>query len=127
LAQARGQRQAVVHPYQQAPPIWREANDHRHVATTLNAIGNIYTALGEPQQALKCDLDALLLRHLTGDKRGEAGTLSSLAGLYVNSGDMRRAIETFSQALELRRIVGDRRGEAVILGNLGFVHQTLGE
>ena len=62
----------------QSLPLWREINDNRNVATTLNDVGNIYAGLGLPQQALKFYEEALPLRRLAGDKRGEAATLSGI-------------------------------------------------
>ncbi|MDT9298605.1 MAG: tetratricopeptide repeat protein, partial [Arthrospira platensis PCC 7345] len=68
--------------YQQALTISREVRDRRGEATTLNNIGGVYGAIGEPQEALTYYQQALTIRREVRDRAGEATTLNNIGLVY---------------------------------------------
>jgi tetratricopeptide (TPR) repeat protein len=105
----------------------RAQHDEKTVATLLNNIGSVYSALGDKRQALDYFEQSLPLFRQVGNKAGEANTLSNIGAVYSALGDQRLALDYFEQSLPLRRQVGDKAGEANTLNNIGLVYSDLGD
>ncbi len=90
-------------------------------ALSALALGRIYSALGEKQQALESYNQALPLLRAVGDRGGEAVTLNNIGRVYDDLGEKQKALDYYNQALPLYRAVGDRDGEAKTLNNVAFV------
>lgn len=93
----------------------------------LVTLGNLYTDIGEYQQAISFYEQSLALARELEDRQGEADTLSNLGVVYDNFGEYQQAISFYEQSLTLTRELEDREGEADTLNNLGAVYVNLGE
>ncbi len=96
------------------------------VATTLNNIGFVYSALGDKQQALEFYNQSLPLRRQAGDKAGEALTLNNIGRVYDDFGDKQTALEYLNQSLLLSQEVENKAGEAATLWNFAFPKRSQG-
>ena len=93
----------------------------------LQNLAAIYTALAEPEAALRYHLQVIERRRALGDRRGEAQALNNLGVLYGNLGDLGRALEAYASALAIFRQAGDRMWESALLHNLGVAYHELGD
>ena len=73
---------------------------------TLNNIGEIYRAQGNPSKALKYLEQALTIRREVGDRAGEGFTCWNLGCTYEYLGDLARAEEYISLTVEIEEQVG---------------------
>nr|QNO47084.1 photosystem I assembly protein Ycf3 [Methanosarcinales archaeon ANME-2c ERB4] len=93
----------------------------------LGNLGNVYSALGQVEKAIKYYEDALVISREIGDRRGEGADLGNLGRAYSDLGQVEKAIKYYEDALVISREVGDRRGEGNHLGNLGNAYYALGQ
>jgi CHAT domain-containing protein/Tfp pilus assembly protein PilF len=117
----------ALEKYLQALPLWRSAEDPVREASTLTAIGDAYSALGDTQQALQYFNQALPLRHAARDLRRESIILNNLGRVHVERGESQKALDYFSQALILKQTIGDRKSEANTLYSMASAYMQLGE
>ncbi|NJO47537.1 MAG: CHAT domain-containing protein, partial [Oscillatoriales cyanobacterium RM2_1_1] len=68
---------------------------------TLNNIGRVYDALGEPQKALEFYNQALPLFRAVGDRAGEATTLNNTAFLEKGRGNLELALKNIEAAVSI--------------------------
>jgi CHAT domain-containing protein/Tfp pilus assembly protein PilF len=113
--------------YQQALPIFREVQDRGGEAATLNNIGGVYDAIGQPSEALKYYQQALSIHREVQDRGGEATTLNNIGAVYDAIGQPSEALKYYQQALPIVREVQDRGGEATTLNNIGGVYRAIGQ
>jgi tetratricopeptide (TPR) repeat protein len=73
----------ALEKYLQALPLWRAAEDPVREASTLTAIGDAYSALGDTQQALDYFNQALPLRRAARDLKRESIILNNIGRVYV--------------------------------------------
>jgi len=123
---AESLRKAIA-KWEEALKLYREAGDTSGQASSLFAVGRVYSDLGENQKALEYYSQSLPLIRAHGDRSAEATTLNNIGGVYSDLGEKQKALEYYSQSLPLNRAVGDRAGEAAILTNIGSVYSELGE
>jgi CHAT domain-containing protein len=90
-------------------------------------LGLAYNNLGDYQQAINFQQQALVIVREIEDRRGEAASLGNLGIAYDSLGDYQQAINFQQQALAIVREIGDRHSEADSLGNLGNVYNSLGD
>jgi len=100
--------------------------DHVGEAYTLNNIGTVVNALGEPQLALGQLEQSLTIFRAAGERKGVAYANRDLGIIYYSLGEAESSIYYFRQALELSREVGDRQLEASCLLNVGLASNSLG-
>jgi len=96
-------------------------------ANAINNLGLIYTALGEPEKALKYLQEALVIERQLAYKQGEAAALGNIGLIYRNLGEMEKALKYHQEALVIDRQLGYKQGEATQLGNIGLIYSDLGE
>ena len=116
-----------IESYERAGSIWRRLEDAYEEGLSLDAIGLLYSDLGEKRKALEYYGRALPLRRAAGDRSGEADTLRGTGSVYSDLGEKQKALEYYGQALPLSRAIGDRSGEADTLRGTGSVYDDLGE
>jgi tetratricopeptide (TPR) repeat protein len=95
--------------------------------SALNNMAGVYSATGQPAQALQLYQQALPIRREVGDRAGEAATLNNMAGVYRATGQPAQALQLYQQALPIMREVGDRAGEATTLNNMALVYSATGQ
>ncbi len=96
-------------------------------ADALNGIGEVYAAIGQPQQSLDFHQQALLISREIQHRQGEAAALNNLGERYRDLGELQRALDLFQQALLIRREIKDRTEEAETLDNIGGVYAGTGQ
>ena len=95
--------------------------------SVLQNLAALYTALAEPEAALRYHLQVIERRRALGDRRGEAQSLNNLGVLYSNLGDLGKALDAYASALTIFRQIGDRLWEAALLHNRGVAYHDLGD
>lgn len=119
-------RQAIAH-YAESLPHWRQADEPRGAAMTLNSLGFAHQQLGELSTAVTYYQQALELWRQAADLASEADTLGNLAAVRRRTGEVEEALVFYRQALELKRAVGDSLGQARILNGLGLASKQQGD
>jgi len=119
-------KNAIQH-YLASLPLWRTAGDRYEEALTQDALGIVYSALGDNRKALDYYNQALPIWRAAGDRSGEAETLNYMGIVYSALGDNRKALDYYNQALPIWRAAGNRSGEAETLNYMGAVYSALGE
>lgn len=94
------------------------------VAVNFNNIGQIYSNLGQHEQALKLYQQALENYKKLSSKLGEAITINNIGQLYSNLGQYPKALEFLTQALALYKEVGDKTGAGIALNNIGQIYNN---
>jgi CHAT domain-containing protein/tetratricopeptide (TPR) repeat protein len=123
---AESLRQALA-KYEAALSLWRANSDPGGEAKALDALGLVYSLLGENQKALEYYNKALTLWRSARDQRGEGRTLHNLAFVYLNTADREKALTYLNEALPLRRGADDQDGEAATLNAFGVLYHGLAE
>jgi CHAT domain-containing protein/tetratricopeptide (TPR) repeat protein len=119
-------RREAIQNYERALSLWRSIRARDEEAGTLNNIGEVYFALGEPRKALTYYDEALRLSRSLGNHSREVAALNNLAYAHLSLGDPRKAAAYCSAALKLSRRENDRGGEARALDNIGEVNYFAG-
>ena len=105
----------------------QQNKDAKRQSLFLVSVGYIYNALGEKQEALKLQNQALSLNKQIGDISGEATTLNNIGAIYSDLGKKQEALDYYYQALSLRKQIDDISGEATTLNNIGADYSDLGK
>jgi tetratricopeptide (TPR) repeat protein/predicted MPP superfamily phosphohydrolase len=106
-------------------------DDPKLKAHILNDLGATYYQLGEFQQALEYDMQALEIRQqLFGEQHPDtASSMDSVGATYGELGDHKKALEYQLRALEIRKqILGEQHpNTATSLNNVGSTYVKLGD
>jgi tetratricopeptide (TPR) repeat protein len=89
--------------------------------SALNNMAGVYSATGQPAQALQLYQQALPIRREVGDRAGEAATLNGLAYLLIDLERFEEALGQFEESLILERGVGHIAGEVAGLVGKGIL------
>ena len=89
-----------------ASQLAQSRHDDRVVATLLNNIGLVYSALGDKPKALDYYEQALPLRRQVGDRWGESVTRFNMAMVFAYMGDLARAEDELRQVVAIDETVG---------------------
>lgn len=95
-------------------------------ASTLDSLGQTYSAMGRGTEAMDYFNRALPLWEEAGQKGGEALTLNNMGRAYADLGQKQNALDAFNRALGIWRNIGNREGEALTLNNMGRLYRDLG-
>ncbi|HLX57696.1 MAG TPA: LuxR C-terminal-related transcriptional regulator, partial [Ktedonobacteraceae bacterium] len=113
--------------YQRALTLARTMNDPATLAHSLNRLGNWHLNIEQPQEALRCHLEALATFQALSDWRGKAATLDLLGMASLLSGDLIQGTIYCQQAIVLLRELDDRQrliSSLVTLMMCGGVYET---
>ena len=91
----------AISKLKQATPLLQELGNRRGAAITLLSIGDIYSLLGEKQQALDYYNQALYIFREVGDRGEEANTLRNLAIFKIEQGNLPEALTNIDSAIAL--------------------------
>jgi CHAT domain-containing protein/Tfp pilus assembly protein PilF len=103
----------------------QQENDPASAAMTLNSIGTVLSAMGEPAKAGEDFARALKISRDARNAKAEALSLHNLGKLHLDSGELERALQELTQALALRRQLSDLTGQARTLLEIGTVQSRL--
>jgi CHAT domain-containing protein/Tfp pilus assembly protein PilF len=123
---AESQRQAIQ-KYEGTLLLWREVEDRKGEAYTLNRLGLLYSSSGDPKKALEYYDSAVKLWRKTEDHLNEAVTLINIGLSLWKLGESRKALEYYSQALPLVRTAGVHEVEAGMLNNIATAYMSLSQ
>jgi CHAT domain-containing protein len=104
---------------EQALQLQKGLKAQREQAITLGSIGDVYSRLGRPQQAMEHYTEALSLSQAVGDSRIEANVLQGMARVEFARGDLviaRKHIEEAISKIEAVRGQVDTQFRASYLG-----------
>ena len=119
VSDEQGDSDAALSYYQNALSSYQESYEQRHVAATLNSIGNVSHKLWKLREARSAFEQALAIFREIGDRLGEGFVLNNMGLLLVNVGLFADARRNYERATEIFRDVGHRLGEGAVLNNLG--------
>ena len=105
----------------------RIPDNRRKKAEILYNLGITYLGLGDKQQALKYNQQALVLLREQGNRIQEAATLNNLGSIYWSTGEMKQAIEYYNRASDIYAQQKNLKYQAITLNNLGSVYWATGE
>jgi CHAT domain-containing protein/tetratricopeptide (TPR) repeat protein len=120
-------KQQALAKYKEALLIWRQLSDRSREASTLLAIGTLYSSLNDNQSSLDYYQQALAIRRELSDSVGEAIMLFSIGGAYSNLGETQKAIDSYNQALSLFQAQNQPDLAADTLVSLGGIYSKVGE
>jgi CHAT domain-containing protein len=122
-----GQGMEALKYFNQALPLFTDANQPGVEALILNDMGPAYAAIGQKQKALESYNQALGLFRQIGSRQGEALVLEDMGWLYRDLGQNQTALDYYNQALPIWREVGNRTGEARALSDIGRAYADLSQ
>jgi CHAT domain-containing protein/Tfp pilus assembly protein PilF len=105
----------------------RSSGDVRQEGCIRTTIGGAYLRLGETEEALKQQQEALLLFRRAEDDPGIAAALSRSGAVHLQIGDSQLALSLFRDALSISQEVKDLHGQGEALHNLGDAYYDLGQ
>ncbi len=94
-------------------------------ALTLNALGETYQQLGDPEEALRFYQQSRELFQRLGRARQEAAAISNIAHLQARLGRYQEALDSFKTTRPIFQQAGDRQSEATVLGNMAHAYGEL--
>lgn len=118
---------AAIEKYQQALPLFRNANDKYREALTILSVGIAYYRMNEFRKALGYFNQTLDIAVALQDARLQAGTHTYAGGMLDFLGDVREALDHHQRALKLARAGGWRLAEGNALGNIGKIYSDLAD
>jgi DNA-binding CsgD family transcriptional regulator len=111
----------------EALAIQRQLGDLRGAGYSLNNLGIMAQASGEPDQAADLYAEALRLFRTAGDKRGISVVLPGLSDLAYRRGALEEARALAEEALHLHRELGETRAIAQRLDALARLARLTGD
>lgn len=108
----RGQHKEALDHLERALTLFRTADDHRGVASTLDDLAQVQRLRGDIDPALRSAREALELRRREKDTRGEGVSLNTIGAIEIDRGDFEGAENHLARALDLRLSSGDHEGAA---------------
>jgi DNA-binding SARP family transcriptional activator len=103
----------------EAADIYRQAEDARGVAGSLDRMGAVHRYTGQARASLAHHQEALELYRELGDDHGVADALCNSGAAYHGMGRYAEAIVHYENAIIGYREIGDQRGEARCFNNIG--------
>ncbi|MBV6400613.1 MAG: hypothetical protein CNIPEHKO_00906 [Anaerolineales bacterium] len=89
-------------------------------------LGNVYSKLGQFQEAINTYEEQLTIVRKLGNRESEGHTLGNLGITFAQLGNYEKATILLEQQLSITRETGNRRSEGATLGNLGNIYRILG-
>jgi predicted ATPase/transcriptional regulator with XRE-family HTH domain len=111
---------------QESLAIWRELDDKRGLAHTMNYLGMVITHQDEAVRARSLHEASLTLFQVVNDEWGVALALRNLGMVARVQGDAEGASALYEQSLQAFRDVRDQWGLIVVLNGLGEIGRAQG-
>jgi predicted ATPase len=125
LACTQKDNEVAAQMAEQALELYRRLGDTGGIAVTCNALGLIYTDLGELGQAASFLQESIAQWEASGDRASYARTLNNLAKVRELKGDYESARRTYADTEVLFRELEDRASAAWALSHQGDVAREL--
>src|SRR5690606_32521668 len=98
-----------------------------NLATAYNALGNVYSRVGDLNSALEYHYRALAARRHLGLDQAVSTSYLNIGNVYNALSLYDSALSNYHRTLRIRRSFGDTGGEAVALNNIGEVMMRSGK
>ena len=105
--------------------IFKNINDKRGIAATLNNQNAFYIRQGNLAEALEGSFASLKLFQELNDQEAVGAVTNQLGYIYSQQSDFSTALDYFLKALEIRRQIGDKPGTAFSLTRVGDMYEKL--
>ena len=92
----------------------------------LYTLGKQYK-INDPQKAMKCYKEALVIAEKIASKKTEAAILQSIGGLHKNNGNYPVALQYLFKALKIREEIKDPLATANSLNTIGLIYYGQGD
>jgi predicted ATPase len=120
VAQSLGDYERMRAAAQASLDLFRELDDERGTALSLNHLGIALSNLGDIDGGIVCHQENAEISRRIGDGLRLVSALNNLGYCRLRRGQYGEARTLFEDALAVSRESGHRTGESVILGNLGL-------
>lgn len=121
------QLEKALHFWKQALKRYQQLKDPQAEGATLGALGAVYLALGDYNQAEEYSQRFLAIARKLSNLEGQAQALGNLGIAYKRLGRYPEAISSQNQALEIMRKLQNRQAEGQLLLNLGNTREVMGD
>jgi predicted ATPase/DNA-binding SARP family transcriptional activator/predicted negative regulator of RcsB-dependent stress response len=101
--------------------IFKDIQNPRGTALSLNALGKALVELGEYDEAMSMREESLQIFTDIGDRRGMAMVLNNLSNIHDILGEYEKAIKLLKRTVDISNEIGDRRFSAIALINLASI------
>lgn len=112
--------------YSEAMSIFRELDEKKGEADTLNNFGTVYLGI-DFKRALQYYEDSLKIYNEIGNKVGASKVCNNIGILYNQLGKYERALEYLKQSLRIQQERGSKHGEETAYVNIGNIHSARDE
>ena len=123
----RGDFVKALSYYNKSLEIYKDINDKKGIAKSLNNIANVYLDQGENTKALEYYNQSFITNRELDYKKGMATALNNIGNLYIDQQEPEDALNYFSQSLEINREIKYKKGIAATLGNIGHTYGKKGD
>ena len=106
--------------FQRALELARTLDDPTTLAYSLNRLGNWYSNVEQPLDALRCHQEALAIFQTLDDHRGFAQTFDLLGLAHLISGDLVQSAANYRHSVSFFEALDDRQGLASTLAFLAM-------
>lgn len=108
--------------------LYRELNNRTGEADIINILGNSSFTLGDYENSLKYNLQALQIREETNDVHGKVLAYITIGNIFLLRNDTEVAANNYLRGLEfVKSYPGKISGEANLFTNLGLAYYKLGK
>ena len=121
LARYQGDYEAAYSSYERALRLFRQQNDERGIASTLNNLGVVARVRGDYTAARTLHEQGLAIRRRLDNGEDLNASINNLGIVARVQGDFEEARQLHTEGLELSRRIGLGRGVLTALVNLGAV------
>ncbi len=104
-----------------------QAGDPADIASAMNALGNTFLRMGQPDRSLELYREALDISMNAGLDELSETTLANMGVARLNRGDYEGSIKYFEDALRLAKALNDDRGMRICLNNLAGAFNNMGK
>ncbi len=111
---------------QVALDIFEETGNRSGQISVLNAIGGVYSQVGQFDKALEYQHRALVVVEESGEKIYMARLLNNIGSIYCRLNQFDQSLDYHLRALTVSEEANDRVGVADILNNISVVYHALG-
>ena len=122
-----GHYERAVEYYEMDRQLCRDIGDEDGESICLNNLGKAWLALGDTAEAIRCQCQALEIRHRVKDLHEEAEVLSDLGEAYRRCQQYSRSSQSYQLALTAYQTAGDALGAAQVVVSLAELAYERGE
>lgn len=124
---AKGQYAQALERMFQALRLYEKASDIGGQGVVLNAIGNVYNKLSDPEHARENFEQALEIAQMKGNKQLIVGCLVNIGEIHIKRREWDLALGCLDRALPVARELGNQEFISVCLNNIGDVLREQGK